>query len=149
MTRSRSFTDVDSRISRRPLMTDGAPSFESASVAAVLAQRSREDRTGLLDELVTMRSEIVPGAQVERALLRRHVTAIRLPLGGFVYVLKRSSNDSFEASRLQEVRGVVIRTDRMEIDAFLAELGLALDAELRRTERGRDALHAWLKSTNS
>jgi len=128
---------------------DRTPSFESATVAAVLAQRSREDRAALLDELVTMFSEIVPGVQVDRALLRRHVTAVRLPLGGFIYVLKRSSRDSFEASRQQEVRGVVIRTDPMEIDAFLAELGPALDAELRRTERGRDALRAWLSSMSS
>src|SRR5579862_7438523 len=104
-------------------MTDPDQSFESMSVVAILAQRSREDRTALLDELVTMLSEIVPGVQVERALLRRHVTAIRLPLGGFIYVLKRSSKDSFEASRQQAVRGVVIRTDPMEIDGFLAELG--------------------------
>jgi len=114
-------------------MTDPTPSFESATVAAVLAQRSREDRAALLDELVAMFSEIVPGVQVERALLRRHVTAIRLPLGGFIYVLKRSSRDSFEASRQQEVRGVVIRTEPRESDAFLAGLGPAPDAELRRT----------------
>jgi hypothetical protein len=130
-------------------VTEGTPSFEDVSVAAILAQRSRDDRSALLDELVTMLSEIVPGVRVERALLRRHVTAIRLPLGGFVYALKRTDNDGFEASRLQEVRGVVIRTEPMEIDAFLAELGVALDAELRRTERGRDALRDWLNSTNS
>ena len=130
-------------------MTGPTPSFESASVAALLAQHSRADRTALLDELVTMLSDIVPGVQVERALLRRHVMAIRLPLGGFIYVLKRSSSDTFESSRMQEVRGVVIRTDPMEIDVFLAELGLALDVELRRTERGRDALREWLNSTNS
>jgi hypothetical protein len=129
-------------------MTDPTPSYESASVAAILAQRSREDRSALLDELVAMLSEIVDGVQVERALLRRHVTAIRVPLGGYVYVLKRSSTSSFEASRQQAVRGVVIRTDPMEIDAFLAELGMALDVELQRTERGRDALRQWLKSTN-
>jgi hypothetical protein len=129
-------------------MTDPTPSFESASVAAVLAQRSREDQTALLDELVTMLSEIVPGVQIERALLRRHVTAVRLPLGGFVYVLKRHAASAFEASRQQEVRGVVIRTDPMEIDVFLAELGAAIDAELRRTDRGRDALREWLSSTS-
>jgi hypothetical protein len=68
-----------------------------------------------------------------------------LPLGGFIYELQRRADDSFEASRLQEVRGVVIRRDRLEIDTFLTELGLALDVELRRTERGRDALREWLK----
>jgi hypothetical protein len=132
-----------------PTMTDSNPSFESASVAAILAQRSREDRASLLDELVTMLSEIVPGVQVERAFLRRRVTAIRLPLGDYVYGLKRSSGDSFEASRQQVVRGVAIRTEPMEIDAFLAELGLALEVELRRTERGRAALREWLDSTGA
>jgi len=126
-------------------MADDEPSFESASVAAILAQRSREDRRELLDDLVAMLAEVVPGVQVERALLRRHVKSIRLPVGGYIYELKRLPDDSFEARRLQEVRGVVIRGDRLEIDAFLAELGVALDVELKRTERGRDALRAWLK----
>lgn len=130
-------------------MTDPTPSIESASVAAILAQRSREDHAALLDELVLMLSEIVPRVQVKRAFLGRRVTAVHLPLGGFVYVLKRTANDAFEASRQQQVRGVVIRTDPMEIDGFLAELGLALDVELRRTERGRDALRTWLTSTSS
>jgi hypothetical protein len=126
-------------------MADDELSFESASVAAVLAQRSRDDRRALLDELVAMLSEVIPGVQVERSLLRRQVKSIRLPLGGYIYQLKRHSNDTFEASRLQEVRGVVIRGEPLEIDAFLAELGLALDVELKRTERGRDALREWLK----
>ena len=129
-------------------MTDPTPSFESVSVAAVLAQRSREDRTELLDELVTMLVGIVPGVQVERALIRRHVTSIRLPLGGFVYMLKRTSGKSFEAARQQEVRGIVIKTDPMEIEAFLAELAPAIDVELRRTERGRDALRNWLTANS-
>jgi len=129
-------------------MTDPTSSFDDASVAAVLAQRSRADRKELLDELVTMLSAIMPGVQVERTLLRRQVTGIRLPVGGYVYVLKKAADDSFEPSRLQEVRGVVIRTVPMEIDVFLAELGMAIDAELRRTEKGREALQKWLNSMN-
>ena len=43
-------------------MTD--PSFEDVSVAAILAQRSRSDRNELLDDLVAMLSETVPGVQV-------------------------------------------------------------------------------------
>lgn len=129
-------------------MTDPTPSFESASVAAILAQKSREDRSALLDDLVVMLAEVVPGVHVERGLLRRKVTALRLPIGNTIYVIKRAANDALDTSRQQQVRGVVIRTDPMEIDAFLAELGNALDAELRRTERGRDAIRAWLDATN-
>ena len=130
-------------------MTDPTPSFESASVAAILAQRSRDDRGELLEELVATLTGIVPGVQVDRALLRRRITALRLPLGEFVYALKRDASGSFESSRQHAVRGVVIRTDPMELDEFLAELGAALDAELRRTEKGRAALQAWLNSTSS
>jgi hypothetical protein len=129
-------------------MTDDTPSFESVSVAAILTQRGREDRAALLDDLVTMLAEIVPGARVERTLIGRRVTAIHLPVGGYVYVLRRGPGSGFEANRHQQVRGVVIRTDPMEIDAFLAELGLALDAELERTEQGRDALRKWLNARN-
>jgi hypothetical protein len=114
----------------------------------MLVQRSREDRGALLDDLVAMLSEIVPGVEIQRALLRRHVTAVRLPLGGFVYLLKRTSKDSFEASRQQVVRGVAIRTEPMDIERFLADLGPALDAELRRTERGQAALKQWLASAS-
>jgi len=128
-------------------MTDPSSPSENASVAALLARRSREDRDALLDELVSMLAKVVPGVRVERALLRRTITAVRLPVAGYAYVLKRSANGSFEASRQQEVRGVVVRTIPMEIDAFLEELGLALDVELRRTEHGRKALEAWLNST--
>src|SRR5256885_781109 len=107
-------------------MTDPHSSFESASVAAVLAQRSREDRAAMLDELVTMLMEVVPGVKAERAFIRRNVTSVSLPLGEYVYVLKRTPEDSYETSRQKKVRGVVIRTDPMEIDAFLEEVGLAL-----------------------
>lgn len=131
-------------------MTDSSdpssPSWESTSVAAVLARRSHEDLSALLGDLVTLLSEVVPGAQVQRALLRRHITTVRLPLGGTVYLLRRRNGGSFEAARQQEVRGVVIRTEPMAIEAFLDELGPAIDAELRRSERGREALRSWLES---
>lgn len=129
-------------------MTDLPDSFEDASVAAVLAQRSREAHDELLDDLVAMLSAVMPGVQVERSLLRRRVTAIRMPVGDHVYVLKKTSRGSYEPLRIQEVRGVAIRTTPMEIDAFLAELGTAIDAELHRTERGRQALQQWLNSMN-
>ena len=129
-------------------MTDETPSWQSTSVAAVLARRSHEDLTTLLGDLATLLSGVVPGAQVQRALLSRQITTVRLPLGESVYVLRRGDRGAFEASRQHQVRGVVIRTDPMEIDAFLVELGAAVDAELRRSERGRDALRAWMDSMN-
>ena len=129
-------------------MTGQPPSFDNTSVAAVLAQRSREARDELLDELVVMFSAVLPGVQIERSLLRRRVTAVRVPLGDHVYVLKKDSSGSFEPMRVQEVRGVAIRSTPMEIDAFLEELGTAIDVELHRTEKGRLALQNWLRSLN-
>ncbi|HSC30566.1 MAG TPA: hypothetical protein VLD17_02495 [Gemmatimonadaceae bacterium] len=129
-------------------MTAPTPNFDDVSVAAILAQRSREDRSELLDDLVAMLSEVVPGCKVERGLIRRRVTGIRLPVGTTVFALQRGANDAYEASRQQLVRGVVIRTDPLEIDDFLTELGTALDAELKRTERGREAIRSWLNANN-
>ncbi len=129
-------------------MTDSNRSFEGASVVAILAKRARDDRDTLLDDLVEMLSTVVPGVQVQHALIRRRVTAVRIPLGDYVYGLTRSPSGSFEAVRLQEVRGVVVRTVPLEIDAFVEELGLALEVELHRTERGREALRAWLSGNS-
>jgi hypothetical protein len=125
-------------------MTDPTPSFEGASVAAWLVQRSKTDQQELLDELATTLSAAVPGVDVERSLFRRQITSVRLPLGGYAYALRKDSKGIFEATRQQVVHGVVIRTVPMEIDTFLAELGLALDVELRRTEKGRAALQEFL-----
>lgn len=123
-------------------------SADSTSVAAVLAQRSRQDRAELLEDLVALLAGVMPGVEVKRSLLSRNVKSVRVPLGEYAYVLQRAGRGAFEARRQQVVRGVVIRTDPMEIDAFVAELSTAIDAELRRTERGREALQSWL-STNS
>ena len=127
-------------------MTDSSPSWESTSIAATLARRSHEDVADLLGDLVGLLSAVVPGAEVKRTLLRRRIASVRLPVGGSVYMLRRRPDGSFESSRQQQVRGVVIRTDPLEIDVFLAELGPAIDAELRRSERGRAALDSWLQS---
>jgi hypothetical protein len=127
-------------------MTEPPASWESTSVAAILARRSRDDLTDLLGELVSLLPGVVPGAQVHRSLVRRQVTEVRLPLGNTAYVLRRGSGGRYEASRQHAVRGVVIRTEPVEIDAFLAELGPAIDAELQRTEHGRQALSTWLAS---
>jgi hypothetical protein len=127
-------------------MSDLTPSADATSVAGILAQRSRQDRAELLEDLVALIVGVMPGVEVKRSLVGRKVRSVRVPLGDCAYVLERARGGSFEARRQQIVRGVAIRNDPMEIDAFVAELSAALDAELRRTERGRDALEAWLKS---
>jgi hypothetical protein len=130
-------------------LPEPSPSSDHVSVAAILVQRSRDDRKALLDDLAAMLIAVVPGVHVERTLFRRNVTTVRLPVGGYVYVLKKGAGDSFEAARQQEVRGVVVRTVPMDIHAFLEELGVALEVELRRTDQGRDALRRWLTPTDS
>jgi hypothetical protein len=130
-------------------MAEAPQSLDATAVAAILAQRSRQDSDEMLDDLVAMLSGTVPGVRIERGLLSRKIMALRIPLAGSVYVLRRGSDRSFETSREQEVRGVVVRTVPMEIDAFLAELGVALDAELGRTEKGRLALRTWFDASGT
>jgi hypothetical protein len=127
-------------------MAEPSTSPDDPSVVALLGSRSREERLELLEDLVALLVELAPEARVERSLLRRRVTSFRLPLGDYVYVLARRSGDAFEATRQHVVGGVAVRTVRLEIDAFLEELALALDEELRRTERGRERLLAWVRA---
>jgi hypothetical protein len=129
-------------------MTDPTPtpSADAVSVSAILARRSQQDRAELLEELVTLFIGVMPGIEVKRALVTRKIKSLRVPIGDRAYVLDRSRGGSFEARRQHIVRNVVIRNDPIEIDAFIAELSAALDAEARRTERGREALDTWLKS---
>ncbi len=129
-------------------MADSTSSWESTSVAAVLARRGREDVAELVGDLAAMLSAIVPGARVKRTLLRRQIASVRLPLGGNVYTLERRPDGGYATLRQQEVRGVVIRTDPLEVDAFLSELGAAIDAEVQRNERMRTALRSWLDTTS-
>lgn len=116
------------------------------SVAAVLAKRSREDLSELLEDLVALFIGVMPDVDIKRSLFGRAIKLVRIPLGDRAFVLERTRNGSFEARRQQIVRGVAIRNDPVEIDAFIAELSTALDAELRRSERGRAALDSWLQS---
>lgn len=127
-------------------MSEPNPFADSTSVAGILARRSREERAELLEDLVALLVGVMPECAVKRSLLSRRVKSLRVPLGDRAYVLERTGGHSFEARRQQIVRGVVIRNDPMEIDAFVEELSAALDAELRRTERGRKALDSWLQS---
>src|SRR4051812_44819429 len=83
------------------VMTDPGQSSEDVSVAAILAMRSRAAEDELLEDLAALRAETVPAAQIERSLLRRRVTSVRLPLGQYVYALRKGARDSYEALRQQ------------------------------------------------
>lgn len=120
--------------------------WESTSVAALLARQNGDDLAAMLADLLELLVDVVPRAEVKRSLLRRHVTHVRLPLGAHIYVLERRRGDAYVATRQQSVRDVVIRTDPMELPEWVAELGAAIDAELARSERARDALRRWMES---
>ena len=127
-------------------MKDPVPSAHSTSIAAVLAKRSRQDLGELIEDLIALLLGVMPDLEVKRSLFGRTMKSVRIPLGDRAFVLERTRRGSFEARRQQIVRGVAIRNDPLEIDTFIAELSEAIDAELRRSERGRSALDSWLRS---
>ena len=119
---------------------------ELTSVAAVLAKRSRDDLGELIEDLIALLVGVMPDLEVKRSLFGRTMKSVRIPLSDRAFVLERTRGGSFEARRQQVVRGVAIRNDPLEIDTFIAELSVAIDSELRRSERGRLALESWLQS---
>jgi|SRR4051812_43660347 hypothetical protein len=127
-------------------MTEPTPSADAVSVSAILAGQTRQDRAEMLDDLVNLLIGLMPGLEVKRTLFTRRIASIRATFGDRAYVLARTRDGSFEARRQQVVRGVVIRNEPIDVDVFIAEFSSAVDAELRRNERGREALASWLRS---
>ncbi|HEX4683620.1 MAG TPA: hypothetical protein VH277_12960 [Gemmatimonadaceae bacterium] len=127
-------------------MSEPIPSADAVSVSAILAGQTLQDRTDMLEDLVNLLVGLMPGIEVKRAMFSRKITSIRAAFGDRAYVLERKGGGSFEARRQQVVRAVVIRNEPIDIDIFIAEFSSAVDSELRRNERGREALASWLRS---
>lgn len=67
------------------------------------------------------------------------VQEIEVALGDWRYALE-SDGGGVEASRRQAVRGVVIRREQLDLDAWLAALSAELREQARTSEQARAAL---------
>ncbi len=128
----------------QPMESPASPGWEEMSVTGALIGRYRQDQQSLLEQLAVLLESALPGqVTVSRKgglFGPKRVAGLSVEAGGYRYSLQQGRGDALEAGRQQVVRGVVLRTDELPVERWLEELGTALDAELRRTSQGREAL---------
>ncbi len=66
--------------------------------------------------------------------------SISVKLGDEKFFLKRSKGANFKAFVAQEVRGINLRTDELNLDEWILKLSDALSKEAARSEKARKAL---------
>ena len=72
------------------------------------------------------------------------VRTIALDAGGTRLELARGAGDAIETRRARTSGGIVLKTETLDTDAWLAALGEALAVEAQRNERTRQALERLL-----
>ncbi|MBI3722136.1 MAG: hypothetical protein HY248_06240 [Fimbriimonas ginsengisoli] len=112
-------------------------------LAANLASRYAADQRGFFQYLVkTLELTIPDSVEPERKgglFSSKRVSAISLPLGDDLYRLEDGAR-GLVPSRTHVVRGIKLKTETLSIDAWLAEVGAALEEEARSSQAARDAL---------
>jgi hypothetical protein len=121
----------------------------------LVAASLRADTTDLVafvEALAVKLEGALPGdVKVERAgggLLgrgRRHVRRIAVTMEGGRYDLERDGSQ-IETSRCNEVRGIVIKSERLGLDEWIDALSRELAERARQSEQSRVALQRLLES---
>jgi len=125
---------------------DEEPSFD---LAAAGLRADGPDLAAGLESLARKLEEALPAetrvARAPKRFLSREkvVEAIEVRLGDWRYAL-RLDGGAVDAERHQEVRGVVIKRQELELEAWLGELTAQLREHARTSERARMALERLL-----
>lgn len=123
-------------------------SFDIDLLAASLRIDSGDSAT-FLEGLAAKLADILPGRVVvkhgRRGMLGpKYVRLLTVQVGDQRLELQRSNGDVVEARRGRVSGGIVLKTETLEVDDWLAALGVALAAEAHRNQRTRQALERLL-----
>jgi len=109
-------------------------------VTRVLSAEGREARD-LLEEVVRLLEAVLPDqCEVERAsrLRGRKVEAVRIEIGDRRFEMTCGTHIAASISNV--VRGVVLKTEEISVDAWITQLAEALSREAERNSAARAAL---------
>jgi hypothetical protein len=127
--------------------TEGAPVDIDLLAASLRADSS--DLGAFVESLATKLADALPGRitvqRARRGLLGpKIVRKLALDAGGQRLELVRSDDDAIETRSARLSGGIVLKTEELDTDTWLAALGEALAAEAGRNERTRQALERLL-----
>lgn len=122
--------------------------LESIGVASAL-QRDffAEGQTFLVALAGVMERALPANTEVVRSgglLTRKVVTGLRLTLGDFRYEMDGADPRQIVCRRTHVVRGISLKTEAMDVPAWLEEVGAASETEMLRSRQVRGALGQFL-----
>ena len=125
------------------------PEWLSAGVAATLAREYAGHQREFLETLAKLLEATLPErVEVTRkgSLLARSkpVTAIRIELGDYRYAVTAPRQGAPIAQRSLVKRGIVLKTEELPMEDWIAGVGAALDEHARQSESAATALRRFL-----
>lgn len=123
----------------------------SAGVAGALAREYAAHQRQFLESLARLLESALPDhVDVERrgGLLAREkpVAAVRLDLGDDRYVLENAGRGPLKARRSLVKRGIVLRTDEIAVEEWIAAVGAALEEHAHRNEAAASAMRRFFNA---
>ena len=121
-------------------------------VAANLAHYYTKEGRGLLSPLTRLLQEAL-GEEVEVHMAggffsKKELSGVSFTLGEWRYSLEDAGGDPksgpLAAKRTRVVRGIALKTEELPTDAWLEEVGLALEIEAQKNEATHAALSKWV-----
>ena len=113
-------------------------------VAAALSREYAAEGQAFIPALAKLLEGAMPEATepiLSGGLLsRKNVVGLRLTLGDFQYVLDGSSKGILRPSRTHIVRGIALKSEPIDIETWLGEVGAGMEELMRHNERVRGAL---------
>lgn len=130
-------------------MSDGEEGYEALGVAGALASSYAQDIRGFLPLLSAVLTASLPEeTSIERrgGLFQKEkpVRKVSVTLGDTIYTLEDTGRGPLAAHRIKVVRGIVLKTEPMPVEDWLAELSEAISARAQRNEKAFFALKGLL-----
>lgn len=126
-------------------MDDDLEAWSALGVAGALANSYAQDARGFLPFLAIILEGAMPQeTAVERKgglfQKKKTVRKVTITLGDRVYTLEDLGSGPLDAHRVKIVRGIVLKTEPLPVETWLAELSEEISARAGRNEKAYFAL---------
>ncbi|CAN5555750.1 hypothetical protein BH11ARM2_BH11ARM2_38270 [soil metagenome] len=117
-------------------------------VAAAMAKEYAAEGRDFMPTLVRLLETALPDETVpiEKGgfLSKRTTVGVRLTLGDFTYEIDGREPGPLRVGRTHVVRGIALKSEPIDIDAWLAEVGAGIEARMRASSKTTTALNGLL-----
>jgi hypothetical protein len=114
----------------------------SIGVAGALAQQYATDQREFLPMLAHLLKESLPGEVqlIEVGFFKKTIKGVVITHGESRLTLEDPGHGSLEATHTRVVRGIALKTDRLEMEEWLTLLGETLEQSAKSNAKARAAM---------